>query len=669
MMPIAALNIPAAPSRPAPSVGGAAKAVFALPGDEATLLAAAGLQGAAAAGTALPTATATMPVAATVPDILAPSAVPPVDLPAGDAALLTSDAILAHLDAPALPKAEDAGNDPIPSVSPPTEQPIRPVLPGSSALPLVTTVAMLPPLVADVPEEAPVADEPQPPNQVPLPPALPGRTAVLPPAGTRLPRTLSSTPQSEEEKSLSDADMPEHADESAAASAALLVIQTEAPPASNPAPQIRADPIQADQERGDAPKSAAPPAPMEVAINVPVPTTGDAVRTPDQVGPDHASGRDAITSRSVVSPAVHRSGAHLPIMLEARPAEAQLLPVAPKPESPPVARALATTMAATMRPDAAPIPAVQTQQATAPLRSTILGSRPFHSAPVSITVGTPLPVVGSPTDWRSSFSDLPPSTPIAPPISRVDLAAVTLPTAIAGLTSLITPVPISSQPSMTMVAPLNERQRQAAAPVAVTIAPPIDVRASEPLASPTAAPAGLVFGAAIAAAEERDRRSTEPGALVSLDSLAPAVSAPERVTAAPSTQPALDMSDARWPQTMIARIEHLRDAVDAADTRIRLLPDALGAIDVDVRRDGDRLDVRFSAEQPQTRALLQEAQPRLAEAAEARGLRLGQASVDAGASNGNQQRQPTPEPRRAPPPPTINQRERPAETADDARIA
>jgi Meckel syndrome type 1 protein len=87
---------------------------------------------------------------------------------------------------------------------------------------------------------------------------------------------------------------------------------------------------------------------------------------------------------------------------------------------------------------------------------------------------------------------------------------------------------------------------------------------------------------------------------------------------------------------MIARIETLRDAADAADTRIRLIPDALGAIDVALKRDGDTIHVQFTAEQAQTRALLQEAQPRLAEAAERSGLKLGQTSVEAApASGGN----------------------------------
>ena len=90
---------------------------------------------------------------------------------------------------------------------------------------------------------------------------------------------------------------------------------------------------------------------------------------------------------------------------------------------------------------------------------------------------------------------------------------------------------------------------------------------------------------------------------------------------------------------MIERIDILRDAANATDTRIRLIPDALGTIDVSVRKDGDTLHVHFAAEQAATRSLLQEAQPRLAELADARGIRLSQGSVDTGAGQQQQQQQ------------------------------
>ena len=163
------------------------------------------------------------------------------------------------------------------------------------------------------------------------------------------------------------------------------------------------------------------------------------------------------------------------------------------------------------------------------------------------------------------------------------------------------------------------------------------------LAQPTApAPAAVVFGAARFAAQIADDHD-EPAAPLAIASLAaPATIERAGATVVPSAP--LDLRQERWPHAMIERIEMIRDAADAVDTRIRLVPDALGAIDVEVQRDGDALHVRFHAEQPQTRALLAEAAPRLAEAAESRGLRLGQTSVGNGdgSAGRDQPRQPLP---------------------------
>ena len=111
---------------------------------------------------------------------------------------------------------------------------------------------------------------------------------------------------------------------------------------------------------------------------------------------------------------------------------------------------------------------------------------------------------------------------------------------------------------------------------------------------------------------------------------------------AESQQPSLDMAQSDWPQKMIDHIETLRDAANATDTSIRLKPDALGRIDVAIRDSGDgALSVRFTAEQPATRALLADAQPQLTAAAESRGIRLSGTSVDLAGSGmtGGQDRQ------------------------------
>jgi len=159
----------------------------------------------------------------------------------------------------------------------------------------------------------------------------------------------------------------------------------------------------------------------------------------------------------------------------------------------------------------------------------------------------------------------------------------------------------------------------------------------------TVASAAQVFGAAIqAAAHGRD----EPADTPAIGPLAAPVAA-SAIASIPHADPQapLDMRHERWPTAMIERIEVLRDAANATDTRIRLIPDALGAIDVSVRKDGDTLHVHFNAEQAATRTLLQDAQPRLAELADARGLKLSHGAVETGAGTGqHQQRAATPQP-------------------------
>ncbi len=159
----------------------------------------------------------------------------------------------------------------------------------------------------------------------------------------------------------------------------------------------------------------------------------------------------------------------------------------------------------------------------------------------------------------------------------------------------------------------------------------------------TVASAAHVFGAAIqAAAHGRD----EPADTPAIGPLAAPVATPAIASIAHADpQAPLDIRHERWPTAMIERIEVLRDAANATDTRIRLIPDALGAIDVSVRKDGDTLHVHFTAEQAATRTLLQDAQPRLAELADARGLKLSHGAVETGAGTGqHQQRAATPQP-------------------------
>ncbi|WP_422056093.1 flagellar hook-length control protein FliK [Sphingomonas sp.] len=184
-----------------------------------------------------------------------------------------------------------------------------------------------------------------------------------------------------------------------------------------------------------------------------------------------------------------------------------------------------------------------------------------------------------------------------------------------------------------------------------------------------AAPAAQVFAAALAAplAEPRDTATPADPASPELQLLRTVELQRTTVQAtAPTDQAPLDLSRDDWTGKMIERIAALRDGVEAADTRIRLAPENLGAVDVSIRRDGDRIQVHFTAENPATRQLLADAAPRLAELAEARGLKLGQSSVDGGGTG--ERGQPQHQPQQSAPARPASARAD-SSSASDARIA
>lgn len=109
--------------------------------------------------------------------------------------------------------------------------------------------------------------------------------------------------------------------------------------------------------------------------------------------------------------------------------------------------------------------------------------------------------------------------------------------------------------------------------------------------------------------------------------------------AADAQQGALDLQTRDGMQAMVDRITALRDSPNSRETSIRLSPDALGTVDISIRHEGDRVHVHFTADNATARAALAEAQPRLAELAEARGLRLGQTSIDGGSAGQSQNSQ------------------------------
>jgi len=123
---------------------------------------------------------------------------------------------------------------------------------------------------------------------------------------------------------------------------------------------------------------------------------------------------------------------------------------------------------------------------------------------------------------------------------------------------------------------------------------------------------------------------------------APAVAGVVPIAAASGAEMSgLDLRRQEWMGQMIDTIEAMREAAPVRETRIALSPDALGKIDIAVRQEGDRVHVHINAETQAARQILTDAQARLIEIAEQRGVRLGQMTVDQqGAQPQSGQRQP-----------------------------
>lgn len=219
--------------------------------------------------------------------------------------------------------------------------------------------------------------------------------------------------------------------------------------------------------------------------------------------------------------------------------------------------------------------------------------------------------------------------PLAPPVT---LVATRLPSAVLRPDRIRLPEESGARPV--------REERSASDPLAIVRQPP----APPPPVIGVTQPAAQAFAAAISTAAidlvDPGRRTSTSAEAVEAR-VAPLVDI-QRDAGTPAVAPARDaLIDTRrqaWLDGMLDHIEALRDAADARDTRIRLIPDALGKLDIAIRKDGDTLHVQFTAETQAARQLLTDAQPRLADIAEQRGLRLGQSTVGLGAGGAGPER-------------------------------
>jgi len=307
----------------------------------------------------------------------------------------------------------------------------------------------------------------------------------------------------------------------------------------------------------------------------------------------------------------------------------------------------------------------------------IIDRAPPRPLPANLAAMTAAGPAATPSPINPPRADITPSLPLGWTLTAPLIDAPTTAPALATPPVTIVTAPVVATLPTAEIAspPMEATVANDPRPLPAPTTPPVAV--AQVQASPAPLPtAAVAFGAARFAVQQNERREDPLAPAGPTSATATAALAPAPI-AAPAVSGPIDVRHERWPTTMIERIEIIRTAVaeaaDAADTRIRLIPDALGAIDVDVRRDGDTLHVRFTADQPQTRALLHDAQPRLAEAAEQRGLKLGQTSIGADAGGQAQQHAQQGQPRQATvavPPRALRSTVAAAESdADDTRLA
>jgi flagellar hook-length control protein FliK len=225
----------------------------------------------------------------------------------------------------------------------------------------------------------------------------------------------------------------------------------------------------------------------------------------------------------------------------------------------------------------------------------------------------------------------------------------------------------SEGPDIEVDAPAPRLLLSAAAPI-VALAP---MRAN---AAGTVQPARQAFAAAIdafAVAPRKSRpRSGDDGAtgpLISIDGAQTTTASAIKATGDAQQTP-LDLRQDRGIAQMIDHIEALRDDANANETRVRLVPDALGTIDVAVSKQGDAVHVHFTSRSDATRAAIADAQPRLTEMAETRGLRIAGTSIDSGGSRGGNAN-PQPRPDSARPAPAASARAANDTIIDGQRLA
>lgn len=324
-------------------------------------------------------------------------------------------------------------------------------------------------------------------------------------------------------------------------------------------------------------------------------------------------------------------------------ASGEILPVdAARTRRAPLAEAEAAGIAFAWTPGAPPPPS------TLPPETTVVSA----SAPVELRSAPAVP-------------DAPPESPAEPDLSQARTA----------VPDFAPQVPADAgrhaadkalQPTAEGTA-VSDKPQEHAASSANASAPEPNPRPTQAVARPAAPePVQSSFAAMLTTATPEPAPTRRRITLESMGAPAEPLSQAGTVASLPDAAP-INTRDSAWMDALIERIDLLRETGGADFTRIRLSPDALGTIEIQLGTEGEQVDVRFMAESEATRSLLADAAPRLQELAESRGLRLIQSGVDTGAG-GNPRRDPPQQARFTDQPQSLGAAEAATDTPSD-RIA
>jgi flagellar hook-length control protein FliK len=233
-----------------------------------------------------------------------------------------------------------------------------------------------------------------------------------------------------------------------------------------------------------------------------------------------------------------------------------------------------------------------------------------------------------------------PAEPAEAPVTEAATAPTTASTATTDTSTAETPVP-----AVLTQAPRELRKAAAEAPVVrITRDAPApqqklsiaDLAPAQPAAAAPQSVADQVF-AAFDLSRQRPGANAAGDPQADLSAVTAQATGAQTATAVTATgqgqDAMLDTRDQQWTAKMIDKIAALQDGGPVRETKLSLMPEGLGKVDIAIRQDDSgSLHVQFNTDTQSARQLIADAQPKLAEIAQERGIRLGSTSVESNAT-------------------------------------